>query len=111
MDIMSSKTILLGLIPVIGIGAGYFLLGPLKNLFKGKFGKHKKAQEAKENTVKELSTKQTEVVARIKNLEKADVATRKKVADRIEQANKDIEVIVKSDKKLQELATDFDNKW
>jgi hypothetical protein len=41
MDLLSSKTILLGLIPVIGIGAGYFLLGPLKNMFKGKFGKQK----------------------------------------------------------------------
>jgi hypothetical protein len=51
------------------------------------------------------------VVARIKNLEKADLATRKKVAERIEQANKDVEEIVKSDKNLQDLATDFDNNW
>lgn len=111
MDILSSKTILLGLIPVIGIGAGYFFLGPLKNMFKGKFGKHKKAQAEKENTVKELSGKQTEVVARIKNLEKADKATREKVKATIDQANADVEAIVKSDKNLQDLATDFDNNW
>ena len=111
MDILSSKTILLGLIPVLGIGAGYFLLGPLKKMFSGKFSKHKKAQTEREETVKELSGKQTEVVARIKNLEKADKQTREKVKATIDEANKKVEEIVKSDKNLQDLATEFDQNW
>lgn len=111
MDLLSSKTILLGLIPVLGIGAGYFFLGPLKKMFSRKGKKHKEQIAAGENKVKELSGKQAEVVARINNLENAEKETRKKVADTIDKANREVEEILKSDKSYQDMATEFDNTW
>jgi flagellar motor component MotA len=110
---LSPMHILIGLVPVIGIGAGYFFLGPLKNMFKnfGKEKKHKEKQLAGEANVKELSGKSAEVVARIKNIEKAEKITKQKIKDEVEASQARIEEIVKSDKTLTDLATDFDKEW
>lgn len=110
---LSPMHILLGLVPVLGIGAGFFFLGPLKNMFKnfGKEKKHKQAQIDGETAVKELSSKSTEVIARVKNIEKAADDTKIKIKAEVEASQKRIDEIVKSDKALTELATEFDKEW
>jgi len=110
---LSPMTILLGLVPVIGIGAGFFFLGPLKNMFKnfGKEKKHKEAQIAGETKIKELSGKSSEVVVRVKNLEKAATDTKQKIKAEVEASQARVDAIVASDQTLTDLATDFDKEW
>lgn len=110
---LSPMTILMGLIPVLGIGAGYFFLGPIKDMFKnfGKEKKHKEKQVAGETKVKELSSKSSEVVVRINNLDKAANDTKTKIKAEVEASQARIDAIVKSDKALTDLATDFDKEW
>lgn len=106
-------TILIGLVPVLGIGAGYLFLGPLKDMFKniGKEKKHKNAQIEGENKVKALSTKSSEVVVKVKNIEKAAVETKQKIKAEVEASQARVDKIIKSDKALTELATEFDEEW
>lgn len=110
---LSPMHILMGLVPVVGIGAGLFFLGPLKNMFKnfGKEKKHNAAIEAGETNIKELSSKSSEVVVRVKNLEKAAVDTKIKIKAEVEASQARVDAIVKSDKTLTDLATDFDKEW
>jgi hypothetical protein len=110
---VSPMTILIGLIPVIGIGAGYFLIGPLKNMFKGfgKVKKHNAALAEKETKVKALSSKSSEVVVKIKNIEKAADDTKRKIKAEIKAAQARVELIIASDAALNDLATEFDKEW
>jgi hypothetical protein len=111
--VLSPMTILMGLIPVLGIGAGYLFLGPIKNMFKGfgKVKKHNTALAEKENTVKVLSSKTSEVVVKIKNLEKAATETKEKIKAEVSRAQARVDAIIYSDKALMDLATEFDQEW
>ena len=110
---LSPMTILIGLVPVLGIGAGYLFLGPLKNMFKG-FGKekkHKLAQKEGEKKVLALATKQSEIVVKVENIEKAAVETKEKIKAEVTASKKRVDAIIESDKALSELATEFDQEW
>lgn len=110
---MSPMTIFLGLIPVLGIGAGIFLLGPIKNMFKGfgKVKKHNKALAEGESKVLALSSKSSEVVVKIKNIEKAAEDTKKKIKAEVKASQARVDAIIESDKALTDLATEFDKEW
>ena len=110
---LNAMHILMGLVPVLGIGAGYFFLGPIKDMFKnfGKEKKHEAKQLAGEANVKELSSKSSEVVVRVKHLEKAAEDTKSKIKAEVEASQARVDAIVKSDKTLTDLATDFDKEW
>ena len=110
---LSASTILIGLIPVIGIGAGVFFLGPLKNMFKnfGKEKKHNVALAEKENKVKALSSKTSEVVVRVNNIEKAANDTKRKIKAEVVASQARVDAIISSDKALTDLATEFDKEW
>ena len=110
---LSAMTILIGLVPVLGIGAGYLFLGPLKNMFKG-FGKEKKRRAVLaegENKIKALSSKSSEVVVRVKNIEKAAEDTKAKIKAEVVASQARVDAIIESDKALTDLATEFDNEW
>jgi hypothetical protein len=109
---MSPYTILIGLVPVLGIGAFCFL-GPIKNMFKN-FGKEKRHNTALvdgENKIKALSSKSSEVVVKVKNLEKAADDTKKKIQEEVKASQARVDDIIASDKGLTELATEFDKEW
>jgi ABC-type uncharacterized transport system YnjBCD substrate-binding protein len=110
---MSPMTILLGLIPVLGIGAGYLFLGPIKNMFKGfgKVKKHNKALAEGEAKVLALSTKSSEVVVKIKNIEAAAEETKKDIKAEVKASQARIDSIIESDKNLADLAVEFDQEW
>ncbi len=110
---ISPMTILIGLVPVLGIGAGYLFLDPIKKMFSniGKEKKHNKAITEGENKIKALSSKSSEVVVKIKNLEAAATITKEKIADEIEASQKRVDAIVKSDKNLTDLSIEFDKEW
>jgi hypothetical protein len=110
---LSASTILMGLLPVLGIGAGYFFLGPIKNMFKnfGKEKKHNTALAEGENKIKALSSKSSEVVVRVKNIEKAADDTKKKIKAEVVASQARVDAIIQSDKALTDLATEFDKEW
>lgn len=110
---LSPMTILIGLVPVLGIGAGYLFLGPLKNMFKnfGKEKKHKIALAMGENEIKELSSSAAEVVAKVKNLEKASTDTKKKIQAEVKASQARVDAIIRTDKALTEMVTEFDKEW
>lgn len=110
---LSPMTILMGLIPVLGIGAGYFFLGPIKNMFKN-FGKEKKRRAVLtegENKIKALSSKSSEVVVKVKNIEVAAEDTKKKIKAEVIASQARVDAIIQSDKALTDLATEFDKEW
>lgn len=110
---LSPMTILIGLVPVLGIGAGYLFLGPLKNMFKsaGKAKKHKLAQKEGEAKVLALSDKSSELVVKVENIEKAATETKEKIKQEVIESKKRVDAIIKSDKNLSELTTEFDEEW
>jgi hypothetical protein len=110
---LSASTILMGLLPVLGIGAGYFFLGPIKNMFKnfGKVKKHNKALAEKEAKVQVLSSKASEVVIKVKHIEKAAEVTKKKIKAEVVASQARVDAIIESDKALTDLATEFDQEW
>ena len=110
---LSPMTILLGLVPVLGIGAGYLFLGPIKNMFKnlGKEKKHKTALAEGENTVKVLSAKTSEILVKVKHLEKAAEDTKRKIQAEVVASQARVDAIIQSDKALTDLATEFDKEW
>lgn len=110
---LSPMTILMGLVPVLGIGVGYLFLGPLKDMFKN-FGKEKKRKAVlaeKENKVLALSTKSSEVVVKVKNIEKAAEDTKKKIKAEVVASQARVDAIIASDAGLTDLATEFDKEW
>jgi nitrogen regulatory protein PII len=110
---LSAATILIGLVPILGIGAGYFFLGPIKNMFKGfgKVKKHNTALAEGETKIKVLSSKSSEVVVKVKNIEKAAEDTKKKIKAEVVASQARVDKIINSDAALTELATEFDKEW
>lgn len=110
---LSPMTILMGLIPVLGIGAGHLFLGPLKNMFKG-FGKEKKHNAALaegEAKVLALSSKSSEIAVKVKNIEVAAEDTKKKIKAEVVASQARVDAIIASDAGLTDLATEFDEEW
>jgi len=110
---LSPATILMGLVPVLGIGAGYFFLGPIKKMFKnfGKEKKHNTALAEGETKVLALSTKSSEVVIKVKNIEAAAEDTKVKIKAEVLASQARVDAIIQSDKTLTDLATEFDKEW
>lgn len=106
---LSPMTILMGLIPVLGIGAGYFFLEPLKNMFKR--DKHKEQTKKEVEKVKELTVKQTEVIAKIEHIEKLSNEAKGKISVEIKTAQEKIDAIVKSEKSIEDLGAELDKEW
>lgn len=107
---MEGLSVLIGLIPVIAVALGGFVLfrkgksGIINSLFK------QKSQEIKED-VKENQEKQTKVVAKIKNLEKVSEKGKKEIENTIKKANKEIEEVVKKESSVTELGEQLLEDW
>lgn len=106
-------TILLGLVPVLGIGAGYFFLAPLKKMFKGfgKVKKHNAALTEGDEKVLVLSSKTSEIAVKVNNIEAAAEETKKKIKTEVRTSQARVDAIIASDKSLAALATEFDEEW
>jgi len=107
-------SVLLGLLPVVGVALFFFLKGRnFSSMFdflkRGK--KHDKVMEDKIEEVKKLEKKEIIAVTKIKDAEKLTTESRVKIEKVIVESQQKVKEIMESENKISDLATRFDQNW